>query len=179
MHVGRVVLACIFVIMIGTELLMMPATALASGGPANTETLMAGPYLIEVNLYQYPPWTDQSDEVTVVPHNHTLQLTGTIIMQPGLGTDAVPLHAKLEPQGQDGTLVGSIRMPVRGAWTIVVQLNGPQGPGQASFPILVAAPGAIPIWLGWLIALTPLLGVAWLVWHQYRYRHRLMGSANL
>jgi hypothetical protein len=159
-------------------LLMMPGTVLASGGPAHTETLMAGPYLIEVNLSQDPPWTDQSDEVTVVPQDHTLRLTGIIIMQPGLGTDAVPLRAKLEPQGQDGMLVGSIRMPVRGAWTIVVQLNGPQGPGQASFPILVAAPGAMPIWLGWLIALTPLLGIAWLVRHQYRYRRRLMVRAG-
>lgn len=169
---------CILMVMAGTVLLLMPATALASGGPAHTETLMAGPYLIEVNLYQDPPSTDQSDEVTVVPQDHALHLTGTIITQPGLGTDAVPLRAKLESQGQDGTLVGSIRMPVRGAWTIVVQLNGPQGPGQASFPILVAAPGAIPIWLGWLIAATPLLGIAWLVWHQYRYRRRLLGEAG-
>ena len=30
------------------------------------------------------------------------------------------------------------------------------------------------IWLGWLIALTPLLGIAWLVWHQRRYRKKLL-----
>lgn len=154
---------------------MLPAVARASG-PAHTETLMAGSYLIDVNLYQYPPQTDLSDEVTVVPQQSNLHLSGLIRMEPGLGTDAVELRSPLSPSGQSGTLVGSIRMPVRGAWNIVIQLNGPQGAGQASFPIVVAAPGAIPIWLGWLIALTPLLGIAWLVWHQRRYRKRLLAQ---
>lgn len=158
-------------------LLMFPGAALASGGPAHTETLMAGPYIISVNLYQDPPMTDQSVQVTVVPHQSGLRLSGGILEVPGLGTDAVELHAQLSPVGQTPTLSGSIRMPVRGAWNIVVQLNGPQGAGQASFPITVAAPGAMPVWLGWLIGLTPLLGVVWLVWHQRRYRQKLLAQA--
>jgi len=99
-------------------------------------------------------------------------------MAPGLGTDAVVLHAPLSPMGQTSTLVGTIRMPVRGAWNIVIQLNGPQGSGEASFPILVAGPGAIPIWLGWLIALAPLTGFAWFIWHQYRYHQKLLARAE-
>jgi len=162
--------------LLALSMIMSPAIALASG-PAHSETLMAGPYLINVSLYQYPPETDQSVEVAVVPHESNLHLTGLILMEPGLGTDAVELRSPLSP-GQSGTLVGSIRMPVRGAWNIVIQLNGPQGAGQASFPIVVAAPGAIPIWLGWLIALTPLLGIAWLVWHQRRYRKKLLTRAS-
>lgn len=54
------------------------------------------------------------------------------------------------------------------ACNIMVQFNGPQGPGQADFPITVEAPGAIPIWRGWLIALRLFLGVVWLIRHQYR-----------
>jgi hypothetical protein len=158
-------------------MIMIPEIALASGGPAHTETLMAGPYVIDVNLYQDPPMTDQSVQVTVVPHDSGLRLSGRILEVPGLGTDAVELHSQLLPAGQAGRLSGTIRMPVRGAWNIVVQLNGPQGAGQASFPITVAAPGAMPIWLGWLIGLTPLLGVAWLVWHQRRYRQKLLAQA--
>jgi hypothetical protein len=158
-------------------ILTLPAMVQASG-PAHTETLMAGPYLVNVNLYQYPPMTDQSVEVTVVPQQSNLHLSGLILMKPGLGTDAVELRSHLSPSGPSGTLVGSIRMPVRGAWNIVIQLNGPQGAGQASFPIVVAAPGAIPIWLGWLIALTPLLGIAWLIWHQRRYRKKLLARAT-
>jgi hypothetical protein len=159
-------------------MIMIPGIAWASDGPAHTETLMAGSYIIDVNLYQDPPMTDQSVKVTVVPHESGLHLTGRILMQPGLGTDAVELRSQLSPDGQTGTLVGSVRMPVRGAWNIVVQLDGPQGVGQASFPITVAAPGAMPIWLGWLIALVPLLGVAWLIWHQRRYRQKLLARVK-
>ena len=155
-------------------LIMLPGVAWASSGPAQTETLQVGPYVVNVNLAQYPPQTDQSDAVTVVPQNSSVHLSGRILMQPGLGTDAVELRSSLSPVGQSSTLAGSIRMPVRGAWNIVVLLNGPQGQGQATFPIVVAAPGAMPIWLGWVIGLTPLLGVAWLVWHQLRYRRKLM-----
>jgi hypothetical protein len=175
---GRLFTAsCLTLALLALCILILPGTAQASG-PAHTETLMAGPYLIDVNLYQYPPQTDQSDEVTVVPQQSNLHLSGLILMEPGLGTDAVELRSPLSPSGQSGTLVGSIRMPVRGAWNIVIQLNGPQGAGQAGFPIVVAAPGAIPIWLGWLIALTPLLGIAWLVWHQRRYRKRLLARVS-
>ncbi len=156
---------------------LLPAVAWASG-PARTVTLAAGPYIVNVNLYQDPPVTDQSVEVTVVPQESGIQLSGSIVMMPGLGTDAVALHSQLAPQGQTSTLVGSVRMPVRGAWQIVVQLSGPRGTGEASFPVTVAGPGAIPVWLGWLIALTPMLGIAWLLWHQFRYRQKLVAHAK-
>ena len=182
MHGSRIVCASTrFALAFIALFIMLPGVAQASGGlahPAHTETLMAGPYIIDVNLYQDPPMTDQAVEVTVVPHESGLRLSGTIFMLPGLGTDAVELHSRLSPSGQDGTLVGTIRMPVRGAWNIVVQLNGPQGAGQASFPITVAAPGAMPVWLGWLIGLTPLLGIAWMVWHQRRYRRKLLARVE-
>jgi hypothetical protein len=118
--------------------------------------------------------TDQSDKVTVVPQEGSAKLSGSMTLLPGLGTDAVMLHAPLSPVGQSTALTGSIRMPVRGAWQIEIQLNGPQGAGEASFPIVVAAPGAIPIWLGWLIGATPLLVIAWIVWQQRRYRQKLL-----
>ena len=180
MRGSRILLAsaCFALALTALSLLLLSGAAQASAGPAHTETLMAGPYLIDVNLYQDPPHTDQSVKVTVVPHQSGLRLSGTIFEVPGLGTDAVELHAPLSPSGQNGTLVGSIRMPVRGAWNLMVQLNGPQGQGQASFPITVAAPGAMPIWLGWLIGLTPLLGIAWLAWHQRRYRHKLLARVE-
>ncbi len=145
-----------------------------NSGPALTETLTAGPYTVNVNLYQNPPVTDQSDEVTVVPQDNNIPSSGSIVVEPGLGTDAVPLHSQLSPPDQNGILVGSIRMPVRGSWQVVVQLNGAKGSGSASFLITVAAPGAIPVWLAWLIALVPTPAIAWLLWHQFRYRRRLL-----
>jgi len=45
-------------------------------------------------------------------------------------------------------------------------------------PITIAAPGAIPsVWLGYLIGLSPLLGLAWFAWWQRGYLHRLRAEA--
>jgi hypothetical protein len=106
-------------------LAILPAVARASGGPARTVTLAAGPYIVDVNLYEDPPVTDQSVEVTVIPHESGLRLSGRILMAPGLGTDAVELHTQLSPMGRSNTLLGAVRMPVRGAWQIMIQLDGP------------------------------------------------------
>lgn len=162
--------ACFFMLALGA--------ASADSGPALTETLTAGPYTVNVNLYQNPPVTDQLVELTVVPQNTSEILSGTVIMEPGLGTDAIPLHFTLAPLNHTSTLVGHIRMPVRGSWQVNIQLNGAKGPASASFLITVAGPGAMPVWVAWLIALTPAPAIAWLVWHQYRYRRRLLVKAK-
>ena len=161
-----------------TALSLLSGIAFASEKPATTETLLAGPYIIDVNLYQDPPVADQAFEITVVPHEANLRLSGSVIVMPGLGTDAVTLHSNLELLNQTNTLVGTIRMPVRGAWQIVIQLNGPRGPGEANVPVRVAGPGAMPFWMAWLIALTPLAGITWWILHQRRYRQKLLIQIN-
>lgn len=168
--VVAVFVACFVMLILGA--------ASASSGPALTETLTAGPYNVNVNLYQNPPPSDELVELTVVPQDTSVALTGSIVVEPGLGTDAVPLHFKLAPLNQTSTLVTNIRMPVRGSWQVDVELNGAKGPGSANFLITVSAPGAIPVWLAWLIALVPVPAIAWLVWHQYRYRRRLLVKAK-
>lgn len=174
----RVTFACIAMCVGLLPGVVQANTQFEQSTPAHTETLMVGSYIVDVNLYQDPPVTDQAVEVTVVPHERNLHLSGRILMIPGQGTDAVALHASLSPlNSQSDTLVGSMRMPVRGAWTIAVQLNGPQGEGQASFSITVAAPGAMPVWLAWVIAVIPLLGLAWLIRNQRRYRQALLTHA--
>ena len=161
-----------------TALSLLPGIAFASDKPASTETLLAGPYIIDVNLYQDPPVADQASEITVVPHETNVRLSGRVIVMPGLGTDAVKLHSNLVSLNQTNTLVGTIRMPVRGAWQIIIQLNGPLGAGEASFPVRVAGPGAMPFWMAWLIALTPFIGITWWILHQRRYRKKLLIQIN-
>jgi hypothetical protein len=53
-----------------------------------------------------------------------------------------------------------------------VSLDGPQGPGTGSIVVTVSAPGAIPVWLGWLIGLSPLVGLAWFGLAQRRHWRR-------
>ena len=172
---GRVLARlCFTLVLIACTILLTSEEARASNGPAFSRTLAVGSYIVQVNLSQYPPITDQALQVTVVPQESTVRLSGRINLLPGLGTDAVPLHAQLSLLNSTSTLSGNIRMPVRGAWQIDIQLNGPQGVGEASFPIVVSAPGAIPIWLGWLIGSLPLFCLAGVVWHQQRYRRKLL-----
>ena len=173
--IGRLLTRMCYTLAITLSIIILTSgMAQASNGPAFTRTLAVGPYIVQVNLNQYPPITDQTVNVTVVPQESTLRLSGHLNMLPGLGTDAVPLHSQLSPLNATSTLTASIRMPVRGAWQIDVQLNGPQGTGEATFPIVVSAPGAMPIWLGWLIGSLPLLCLVWLIWNQRRYRQKLL-----
>jgi len=156
-------------------LVLTSGVALAQGRPARTETLTAGPYVVDVNLSQDPPQAEQPLELTVVPHDSSVQLSGRVVVQPGFGIDATEMHANLKPAtGEPGTLEGAISLPVRGSWQIIIELDGPRGPGMASFLVTVAVPGAFQVWLGWLIGLLPLVGAAWLIWQQRRYRRTLV-----
>ena len=155
-------------------LLIAPIPASAhGGGPAFTQTVAAGPYILDVSLSSYPPFTEQNVTLTVTPHTRGLRLSGSAVVTPGLGTDAVPLSATFSAPDANGALNAQIHMPVKGAWNIVVNLNGPRGAGTATIGIVVGAPGAIPIWMGWLIGLTPIYALIVLIWSQTRYRRAL------
>jgi hypothetical protein len=163
---------------IAVLLLLTPAVVWASA-PARTQTVAAGPYIVDVEFSQDPPYVDQPLNVTVVPHDSALRLSGQVVTQPGLGTDATPLHYTLSSTGDtSNTLAGSIRMPVKGAWNIVVQLSGPQGSGQATIATTVGAPGAMPSWLAWMIGSLPVIGVAVWIVYQHRYRKKLLAMPN-
>lgn len=169
LSVAAVLLA---VLLVTTE----PAWA---GGPARTETLAVGPYIIDFNLYQDPPYVDTPLEVTVVPHENSLQLHGQVVAEPGLGTDATPLRFNLAAtEDSQGTLEGTIRMPVRGAWNLVIDLTGPEGSGTGQVAVTVAAPGALPFWLAWLIGASPLSLIAFWIWRQRRYKHALLAKTG-
>jgi hypothetical protein len=153
--------------------LLVPGVVLAAGKPARVITIAVGAYIVDVDLDQDQPYVERPLTLTVVPHNSALRLHGRIIAEPGLGTDATNLYAKLSPQANSAVLVGTISLPVRGAWNLVIELTGPQGQARAGFPVTVAAPGAMPFWMGWVIALTPLIAIAWWLLWLHRYRRSL------
>ncbi len=105
-----------------------------AAAPAYTATLIAGPYTIDVSLSQNPPFTDQPFEVIVGAHSGNQQFSGQVVAEPGLGTDAVPLHAQLLPlAGSPGKIGGSLHLPVRGAWQLVVNVKWTAGTGQRQY----------------------------------------------
>jgi hypothetical protein len=155
-------------------LLLTTAATTRADAPASTQTLAAGPYIIDFSLAQNPPPVDTPLVVTIVPQDHSLHLQGYITVKPGLGTDATPLRFNLSAtSAANGALQGTIHMPVRGAWNIVITLSGPRGQGDSQVAVTAAAPGAIPVWLGWLIGASPLTLVAFWIWRQNRYKRSL------
>ena len=141
---------------------------------ARTDTVSAGPYIIAVNLSKDPPMTDEQFDITIVPRDASLKLSGKVIMQPGSGTNGINLPTNLTPVGDGkGSLKASVHIPVQGAWNIVTQLDGSKGAGQASIQVVVGAPGAMAPWLAWLIGSSPLVFIAFWIMHQHRYRQRL------
>jgi hypothetical protein len=157
----------------------------AHGAPARSESVSAGPYLVVVNQYADPARAGQGMDITVsaVPGSPSLQETSlSVIGKPAPGTDAtqtraVPLREEvpLEP----GSYFATISFPVAGAWQLVLTADGPAGSGTAVVAVQVAAPTAIPFWLGWLIGLSPLVGVAWFAWWSRGYLARLRAEATV
>ena len=150
--------------------------AYAQSEPVHTQSLVVGPYTVVVGLSEYPPVVGNAVDVTV-KEPATTQLSGQVVAQPGLGTDGIPTHATFT-SGADGTLDATIHLIVKGAWTLVFDLNGPQGHGTASIDVIVSAPGAISPWLGWTIGLSPLIGCVWLGWWLWNYRRKLLAKRH-
>ena len=142
------------------------------------EQLSAGPYLLSVQLNDDPAKVEQPLELTVQPLPGSAALDGatvTVTGVPGLGTDAMQTReTTMQPvSGEPGSYTGQVSFPVRGAWDLEVGVSGPAGEKTASVPLIVAAPEAIPVWLGWLIGMSPLAGVVWFVWWNRGYLRRL------
>lgn len=147
----------------------------SASAPGQSQTLIAGPYIIDVILSKNPPFTDQPFEITVAPHSGTIALSGLVVAEPGLGTDATNLQTKLTPSTTTrGAISGWLHIPVRGAWQLVFHLDGPQGQASATLAVTVGAPGAMPVWLAWSIGMLPLLFIAWWVYRQRLYRGKLL-----
>ncbi len=146
----------------------------ANEGLLHSPTLTIGPYTAVMQLSNDPPQIETPLQVTLLLREKG-HFSGQLIAQPGQGTNAVPVHTNLAPDQQAPNILrGSIYLPVRGAWHLLINLNGPQGPGTASTDLTVSAPNAMPAWLGWLIGLSPLLGSAWFARQQWRYRRKLL-----
>ena len=147
-------------------------------GLARTVAVQAGSYRLVVGFMSDPPHVENPLEVTVRADAGGPSLEGatlTLIGLPGLGTDATPTRlVNLKPQaGEPGEYAGAVSLTVRGAWNLRLDIQGPGGSGTVFLPVTVAAPAAMPPWLGWLIAMSPLSGVAWFGWWNRRYLERL------
>ena len=136
----------------------------------------AGPYPIVVGLYSDPPRAGQVLGLTVTFPNPSPGITATLSASPGPGTDAVRVSGALTPDGNEvGVLVGTVRLTVRGAWNLEVEVRGPEGSGTARLPVGAVEDGAIAESVAWAIGLSPLAG---LITFAFWQRRRLLALSR-
>ena len=134
-----------------------------AGKVQRVEQVTAGPYTLNVLFYSKTR-AGQDLELLVAPivppGAPQPQLDLQVAAQPGPGTSADAVRGIAAP---DEELAGAFgvrqSLPVAGAWTLEFAVNGTQGSGVGRLAVTAAAPGAIPVWAGWALALLPLLGL--------------------
>jgi hypothetical protein len=154
--------------------LLFPGRATA----AQVTRINAGLYILDVQMGQDAPQADQPFTILIIPQDNSLRLAGQVIETPVSGTDAANVYVPLVPQaGQANALKGELHIPVRGFWQLVLELDGPRGHGSATIPVVVTAPGAMPVWLAWSIGSLPALGLLWWIKRQRIYQRALLVQA--
>jgi hypothetical protein len=143
--------------------------------PLKEETVQAGPYAIKISYYSLPR-AEQAASLTLAP------LPGSPVFQqvkatlrPAGATNSTPRTLTVRPDPTDGPGVQEVLVTanVVGPWTLHLEVNGPQGPATVDTMVVVAGPAAIPVWVGWLIGLSPLyLAILFVGWQVVALRRR-------
>ena len=151
-------------------LLALLAAGLVPGGVAahtgkvlRVEQVTAGPYNLNVLFYSETR-AGQDLQLLVAPivppGAPQPQLDLQVAAQPGPGTSAAAVRGIVAPDEElPGAFGVRLPLPVAGAWTLEFAADGPQGPGVGRLAVTASAPGALPAWAGWALALLPLLGL--------------------
>ncbi|MBV9119856.1 MAG: hypothetical protein JOZ39_04040 [Chloroflexi bacterium] len=143
-----------------------PALAQTGGpaGPARTANVIALPYNVVAEFYANPVRTGEAVTVTLRQQAGSAALLGasvTMTAIPAAGTDATSTRPLAMPADGQDAVSGRLSLATAGEWTLRFDISGPAGSVSASTPLTVTGPPAIPVWLGWLVGLSP--GIAGLV----------------
>ncbi|MFN8514021.1 MAG: hypothetical protein U0841_15840 [Chloroflexia bacterium] len=139
--------------------LAAPLAAAHTGAPERSERVKAGPYTLELRYYSAPR-AGQPLYLMIVPVGGGQPTTIRATAEPGAGVDAIAARVVMAPDNDDPTATdAAIHLSTAGLWVVTIAADGPAGSGQAETSVLAAAPGAIPIPVGWAIGLTPIVGV--------------------
>jgi len=133
------------------------STATAAA-PLHAEQVKVGTALVTVGFYMWPIRSDQSALLYI---EGPLNPSETQVMAVPTGkTNASRVKAWSMPdQVQKQQSWHELQVGVRGDWILHIQAGDQEG----NLPLSVAGPPEIPLWLGWLIGLSPLTVLAWFV----------------
>lgn len=162
-------------------LVVLTETASANQPPARVEEQTAGPYRLEITFFEALPTVSQPVHFAVRAVPGSPALDGAVITALGVpGPETLALSTRpvaLQPEPEfAGSYVAGLLLSVRGAWDLEVHIAGPAGKAIARIPVAVAVPYAMPVWLGWVIGMSPLLVLGWFAWWQRGYLRLLMAE---
>jgi hypothetical protein len=137
------------------ELVLSIAATTHGNTPKRVVHVMAGPYALTVNLYDYP-----ANAGFALPFSIQAQpaqpLTYSVFSVPMGNISATPVRASISPDAQHpGSIQGDAEITVRGPWVLRITVNGRSGSDTVDVPIEATAPPAVPNWLGWFIGSIP------------------------
>lgn len=144
------------VVLIG-ELVYSIAATTHGNTPKRVVHVMAGPYALTVNLYDYPANAGFTLPFSIEAQP-AQQITYSVFSVPTGDISATPVRASISPDANHvGSIQGDAEITVQGPWVLRISVNGPSGSGTVDVPIEAVAPPAIPGSLGWFIGAIPLI----------------------
>lgn len=151
--------------------LVMVFTA-AGSSPLATQTARIGPYRLLLSFYSLPR-TGERLNMTIQSATSGENLRfSQAILNPAPGTDATPVGVALSPDGDTPDAYDvNVTPPIRGAWLLHLTVSGPAGSFAGDIPMNVLSPPVMPMWLGWLIGLSPVSLLLTFIWMQVRWRN--------
>ena len=127
-----------------------------NAAPLHTEKVRVGDRVVDVGFFMWPIRSGQPALLYV--EGEIDPATTELWLVPAEATNAIPGRARSEADGAMKNLSWhEVNASVRGPWRLEVRAGGQ----TAALPIEVAGPPSIPIWLGWMIGLSPLVGLFW------------------
>lgn len=130
--------------------------------PGRFEWITAGSYKVLLGLPKGSVPAGRSFPIDVItPEQAT---SWDLWAHPGPGTDAVSVHAHIEP----AIAMAELSLPTVGDWVLDVSVEGAAGEAHGQFTVVAAEPRKMPVWLAWCIALMPLGGFALFCLREWR-----------
>lgn len=168
MMLRRLLIGLLFVVLV-------PASALAHGlqtSVAHTEQVAVGPYRLQLEFDTWPLRQSKNFQMVVHYPAGLEGLKGHLSLKPDPGVKGQTQKLLLGsyPGVSDGWVVQAPGSFGAGRWAWTFEVDGPQGSASQAITLRVEEAPPFPIWLGWLVGLTPLWG---LLWFAVRERRRV------
>ena len=127
--------------------------------------VQVGPYPVEVGFSEWPPLAERSIDITFTPTDGIEGKAASLTMIGPEGTDfqnSGPLGR--HPPQRERWGLDLIALPTEGAWTMELEIDGPEGTGAATIgPFDVGPRPGPPTPLAYLVGVLPLLAVVALI----------------